>query len=111
VLHEVLPLMWAKNPHPCVIAHGCSFGAFHAVNLAFRHPQAFHKVTALSGRYDPTLEVEHFRNLFDGHYDEDVYYHSPQPFRAESEPMRGSWIRCGGWTSCWLSATKTRFWT
>ena len=49
VLHEVLPLMGAKNPHPCVIAHGCSFGAFHAVNLAFRHPQAFHKVAALSG--------------------------------------------------------------
>ena len=80
LLHEVLPLMWAKNPHPCVIAHGCSFGAFHAVNLAFRHPQAFHKVTALSGRYDLTLEVEHFRNLFDGHYDEDVYYHSPSQF-------------------------------
>ena len=80
VLHEVLPLMGAKNPHPCVIAHGCSFGAFHAVNLAFRHPWAFHKVTALSGRYDLTLEIEHFRNLFDGHYDEHVYYHSPSHF-------------------------------
>ena len=25
LLNEVLPLMWAKNGHPCVIAHGCSF--------------------------------------------------------------------------------------
>ena len=26
LLHEVLPLMWNKNRHPSVIAHGCSFG-------------------------------------------------------------------------------------
>ena len=80
LLHEVLPLMWAKNAHPCVIAHGCSFGAFHALNLAFRHPQAFHKVAALSGRYDLTLSVENFRNLLDGHYDEYVYFNNPSHF-------------------------------
>jgi len=38
ILHEVMPLMAMKNNHPCTISHGCSFGAFHAVNLAFRHP-------------------------------------------------------------------------
>lgn len=80
LLNEVLPLMWAKNGHPCVIAHGCSFGAFHAVNFAFRHPQVFHKVVALSGRFDLTQPVEHFHNLFDGHYDEHVYFNTPSHF-------------------------------
>lgn len=80
LLNEVLPLMWTKNSHPCVISHGCSFGAFHAANFAFRHPHLFHKVVALSGRYDLTLSVEHFRNLFDGHYDEHVYFNTPSHF-------------------------------
>jgi esterase/lipase superfamily enzyme len=80
VLNEVLPLMAAKNGHPCTIAHGCSLGAFHAVNIAFRHPHLFRKVCALSGRYDLTLDVEHFRNLFDGYYDDNVYYHTPSHF-------------------------------
>ena len=80
LLHEVLPLMWNKNRHPSVIAHGCSFGAFHAVNFAFRYPHCFNKVAAFSGRYDLTEAVEDFRDLFDGHYDEHVYFNTPSHF-------------------------------
>ena len=77
VLHEVMPLMAMKNPNPCTIAHGCSLGAFHAANIAFRHPQRFNKLVAFSGRYDLTLNVECFRDLLDGHYDEDLFFHTP----------------------------------
>ncbi|MFO1432852.1 MAG: alpha/beta hydrolase-fold protein [Candidatus Competibacteraceae bacterium] len=80
ILHEVIPLMATKNNHPCTISHGCSFGAFHAVNLAFRHPHLFKKVVALSGRFDLTSGVEHFRDLFDGYYDEPIYYNTPSHF-------------------------------
>jgi esterase/lipase superfamily enzyme len=80
VLGEIMPFMDAKNPHPVTIAHGCSLGAYHAANIAFRHPHLFHKLVAFSGRFDLTLEVEHFRNLFDGHYDDDVYFHTPTHF-------------------------------
>ncbi len=80
VLHEVLPLMAQKNAHPCTIAHGCSFGAFHAANIAFRHPHLFRKVVALSGRYDLTAAVEHFRDLLDGHYEDNVYFNTPSHF-------------------------------
>ncbi len=52
ILNEVLPLSWSKNPNPFLIAHGCSFGAYHAVNIAFRHPHLFGRVLALSGKYD-----------------------------------------------------------
>lgn len=85
LLDEVLPFMWRRNDHPCLIAHGCSFGAFHAVNFAFRHPQLFRKVVGLSGRYDLTLAVEDFRNLFDGHYDERIYFNMPSHFIGNLE--------------------------
>jgi esterase/lipase superfamily enzyme len=82
VLNEVLPLMATKNPHPCTIAHGCSLGAFHAVNIALRHPRLFQKIAAFSGRYDLTLNVENFRDLLDGHRDDLVYFHTPVQYLA-----------------------------
>lgn len=80
ILHEVLPLMHQKNDHPCVISHGLSLGAFHAANIAFRHPHLFKKLCAFSGRYDLTLRVDFFDDLFSGFYNEDVYYHTPTHF-------------------------------
>ncbi len=80
VLHEVMPLMHGKNPHSGIIAHGCSLGAFHAANIAFRHPERFCKLVAFSGRYDLTHAVESFGNLFEGYYDEAIYHNTPTHF-------------------------------
>ncbi|MBK1878258.1 esterase family protein [Pelagicoccus mobilis] len=80
ILDEVFPLMELKNPGQPTISHGCSLGAFHAANIAFRHPQRFQKLVAFSGRYDLTLQVDDFRNLFDGYYCEDVFYNTPTHF-------------------------------
>lgn len=80
ILQEVLPLMSAKNHHPCTISHGCSLGAFHAANIFFRHPHLFNKLAAFSGRYDLTWQVESFGDLFDGYYHDDIYYHTPTHF-------------------------------
>lgn len=80
ILNEVMPLMASKNPHPCTIALGCSLGGFQATNIAFRHPHLFQKLCAFSGRYDLTLSVDSFRNLFDGYYDENIYHHTPTHF-------------------------------
>jgi len=80
ILHEVLPFMQKKNPHPCLISHGLSLGAYHAANLVFRHPQHFKKLVAFSGRYDLTLNVECFSDLFEGFYNDDIYYHTPTHF-------------------------------
>ncbi|WP_432463631.1 MULTISPECIES: esterase family protein [unclassified Agarivorans] len=77
ILREVLPLMAAKNEHPCTISHGCSLGAFHAANIVFRHPHLFNKLAAFSGRFDLTWQVESFTDLFDGFYDENIYFHTP----------------------------------
>jgi esterase/lipase superfamily enzyme len=55
-------------------------GAYHAVNIAMRHPRLFCRVVAFSGRYDLTRGGGSFRDLFDGYYDEDVYFHNPSHF-------------------------------
>ncbi len=80
ILNEVMPLMSMLNNHPCTISHGCSLGAYHAANIAFRHPHLFKKLCAFSGRFDLTLQVEHFSNLFSGFYNQDIYYHTPSHF-------------------------------
>ncbi|MBD2756854.1 esterase family protein [Spirosoma validum] len=80
ILNEVLPLSRLKNPQPFMISHGCSLGAYHAVNIALRHPQWFGKVVAFSGRYSLSEPVAEFRGLFDDYYDEEIYFHSPNHF-------------------------------
>jgi esterase/lipase superfamily enzyme len=81
ILDEVLPLMQLENPYagrPGV--HGCSIGAYHAVNIAFRHPDRFQRVVGLSGRYDLTQRIGSFPALFDGYYDEDIYFQTPSHY-------------------------------
>ena len=80
ILNEVIPFTHDINPGSALIAHGCSMGAYHAVNIALRHPRLFCRVVAFSGRYDLTRGVGSFRDLLDGYYDEDVYFHNPSHF-------------------------------
>ncbi|HEX8673567.1 MAG TPA: alpha/beta hydrolase-fold protein [Longimicrobium sp.] len=73
VLREVLPLSWQKNPNPFLMATGASFGAYHAVDIAFRHPHLFGRVLGMSGLYD-------ISQFADGHMDANVYGHNPSHF-------------------------------
>lgn len=73
LLNEVLPLSESKNSNSFLIAHGCSFGAYHAVNIAFRHPHLFGRVLALSGKYD-------MASFLGGYYDDNVYFNTPSAF-------------------------------
>lgn len=83
ILDEVLPFSRALNPDPFAIAHGCSLGAYHAVNIALRHPDQWGKVVALSGRYDLVTPVGPFRSLTDGHWDARVAAHTPAHYAAQ----------------------------
>jgi len=80
VLEEVIPLVKHLNPNATLTAAGCSLGAYHAANLAFKYPTLFHKMVGLSGRYDLTTSMEHFDDLFDGYVDENVYFNMPGRF-------------------------------
>jgi esterase/lipase superfamily enzyme len=80
VLQEVLDLVRKKNPYRTFVAAGCSLGAYHAANLAFKYPALFHKMVGLSGRYDLTTSMMYFEDLFEGYRDENIYYNMPSQF-------------------------------
>ncbi len=70
LVHEVVPLVRQGNRDGRLLALGCSFGGYHAVNIALRHPEIFGGFVALSGAFDLT-------GFLDGYYDEDCYFHLP----------------------------------
>lgn len=73
LIHEVVPLIRQKNWNQHLVALGCSFGGFHAVNAALRHPDVFTGMLSMSGAFD-------LSNFLRGYYDQDVYYNQPTHF-------------------------------
>jgi esterase/lipase superfamily enzyme len=80
IVDEVIPLIHHKNLNNYIVSAGCSLGAYHAVNIALRHPHLFGKVVGMSGRYDLTLHANNFSDLFDGYQDENIYFNMPSQF-------------------------------
>lgn len=75
LLHEVLPLSRHKNGNPFLITVGASFGAYHAVNFALRHPQVVGRTIGMSGVYD-------ISRWTDGSHDDNVYFNNPVAYIA-----------------------------
>jgi esterase/lipase superfamily enzyme len=80
VLNEVLPLMRAKNNGNYFETAGCSMGAYHAINIALKHPHLFKRAVGMSGRYDLSQQIHDFRDLFDGYHNEDIYFNMPMQY-------------------------------
>ena len=80
VLFEVIPMIKTINNSSALTMAGCSLGAYHALNIGFRHPHLFTKIVAMSGRYDLTLSLKFFADLFEGYRDEDIYYNMPSKY-------------------------------
>jgi esterase/lipase superfamily enzyme len=70
LIEEVVPFIRNNNPTLNLATIGCSFGGYHAVNVAFRHPDVFHSVLSLGGAFDPV-------NFLNGYYDDDCYFNLP----------------------------------
>ena len=52
---------------------GCSFGAYHAANLAFRHPDLISSLICMGGTYD-------IKQFLDGYYDDNCYFNNPPDY-------------------------------
>jgi esterase/lipase superfamily enzyme len=52
---------------------GASFGAYHAVNFGFRHPDLVDQVVGFSGTYD-------IHSFLDGYWDDLAYFHCPTAY-------------------------------
>ncbi len=87
IREEVLPLSAHLNPNPFLITTGASFGAYHAVNFALRHPDLVGRVVGMSGLYD-------IKEQTDGYSDELIYLHNPCDFvQHEQDPARLALLR------------------
>ena len=75
LLDEVLPLIRLRNFDPHLVALGASFGGYHAVNIAMRHPDRFTGFLSMSGAFD-------LSNFLGGYYDQDVYFNLPPHYLA-----------------------------
>jgi len=82
ILQEVLPLMRLKSNGDDFEVAGCSMGAYHAANIALKHPILFNRLICMSGRYDLTIQLQYFRDLLDGYRSEDIYFNMPRQFMA-----------------------------
>jgi esterase/lipase superfamily enzyme len=97
LIHEVVPLIRLKNGDPHLVALGCSFGGYHAVNIAMRHPDVFTGLLSMSGAFD-------ISNFLGGYYDEDCYYNLPTHYLPNlNDPWffehyrRNSYVLATGW--------------
>jgi esterase/lipase superfamily enzyme len=73
VCDEVMPLSRSINSNPFAMVVGASFGAYHALNFALRHPEVVGRAIGLSGLYD-------IRGFADGQMHGDIYFNSPVDF-------------------------------
>jgi esterase/lipase superfamily enzyme len=78
LVEECVPFTRQANAHPLLIAAGPSFGAYHAANFAFRHPELVGRLLGMSGLYD----VGRFT---DGHHDDTVYFNNPVEYLANEQ--------------------------
>jgi esterase/lipase superfamily enzyme len=84
-----------------VVVAGCSFGGYHAANLAFRHPERVTAMVSLSGAFD-------IRQLLHGYYDQDCYFNNPVDYLPGLEDPRyleplhrmGIVLSTGEWDIC-----------
>jgi esterase/lipase superfamily enzyme len=72
ILCEVLPLVRAMNGRPHLASVGCSFGGFHAANIALRHPGTFSGFLSMGGAFDLTG-----LGFVRGYHDQNVYFNQP----------------------------------
>ena len=63
VCEDIVPHILADGHEGAgIIAHGCSFGAFHTANFILKYPDIFDSGIALSGCYDISFTLDGFMN-------------------------------------------------
>jgi esterase/lipase superfamily enzyme len=106
LLSEVVPLIRQKNRDSHLISLGCSFGGFHAANIAFRHPDLFTGMLSMSGAFDMS-------GFLRGYHDQDLYFNTPvQYLQNISDPWyferyrRNTYVLATGWDDQCLGSNQ-----
>lgn len=72
IYQEVIPFIQARTGNPLTVT-GCSFGGYHALNFALRHPDVVTRSIPMSGAFD-------MHQFCDGYWDDNFYFNSPPDF-------------------------------
>jgi esterase/lipase superfamily enzyme len=70
IMYDVMDLARRESGQSRVAVAGCSFGGYHAVNLAFRHPDLVGYVFSMGGAFD-------IKRYLEGYYDDNCYFNNP----------------------------------
>lgn len=73
LLNDVVPLIRQKGWHGGIGTTGCSFGGYHALTFAMRHPDITSSSVTMGGAYD-------IHQFLGGYYDQDCYFLCPPDF-------------------------------
>jgi esterase/lipase superfamily enzyme len=68
---EVAPFIRNRTTWGQMGTTGCSFGGYHAINYALRHPDIVTYAVSMSGAFDVP------RRFLNGYYNSDAYFNSP----------------------------------
>ena len=102
ILNDVVPLVRHLNPHhPTMGVTGCSFGAYHAMILALRHPHTFTWCVTMGGAFD-------IGQFLHGYFDQECYFLHPPSFLPNlsddhylDQYRRNKWVLVTGeWDIC-----------
>jgi esterase/lipase superfamily enzyme len=95
LLYELLPFLRWRNPTPRLATTGCSFGGYHALNFALKHPDVVTHCVSMGGAFD-------IHQFLDGYYDDDCYFNCPPDFLPN---MNDEWFLSRYRQVTWVLAT------
>lgn len=73
ILNDVIEFAKFETGAKNVCVAGCSFGGYHAANIAFRHPDKVGYLISMGGTYD-------IKQFIMGYYDENCYFNNPPDY-------------------------------
>ncbi len=73
IREEFVPMIQGETGRQKIAFAGCSFGAYHATNFGFRHPDVTGYIFNMGGAFDIKMQL-------DGYYDDNCYYNNPPDF-------------------------------
>lgn len=73
ILNDIIEYIKHDKSDVKICAAGCSFGAYHAANLAFRHPDLINSLICMGGTYD-------IKQFIYGYYDDNCYFNNPPDY-------------------------------
>jgi esterase/lipase superfamily enzyme len=79
LVNELAPFVRNRTSWGQFGTTGCSFGGYHSVNFALRHPDLVTYAVSMSGAFDIP------KRFLDGYYDQNAYFHSPLDYLPRME--------------------------